>query len=486
MTRRDAVTLAAILAVFFAVCAAMGPFHPDRSFVAYRYAENLANGHGLAFNPGDAPGEGYGSALWVVLCAVLHRAGLSLPAVAPLLSLLFGALTLIVLWLALRRRSGDIGALVATGLAATTGPFAVAAMSGEGITLTALLAVALVMILGRAEGNRAPWILAAMVGVLIAACGNAWGIVLPVAFLLRLRELRERNDARAAALIAGVVYLAGAIGFHLWRMTTFGSLTVDAPGFGGGRASFADLFVSQPHDMAPFGWLYLILFVLGVTGALASRGRSGDWLAVGLSLVVGAITLSVRDPLPGLASSAALVPLLVIPVAGLVDAVPRAVRSRGVDAAMIAALMLVAIGGAADMRIFVRHQKDTHDVTLRPLGEWMAAWRPAGTLLCAQPGAVPYYSRWRSDVIAGDASLAASPDVVMLTSEGMFDAVTDETQARIGAALSGRYRLLAGLRLEWTRDRALLVHARSDIPELTEPERAAFPPGLGTVTRLNR
>ena len=485
MTRRDAITLAAILAVFLAVCAAMGPFHPDRSFVAYRYAENLANGHGLAFNPGDAPGEGYGSALWVVLCAALHRAGLSLPTAAPLLSLLFGALTLIVLWLALRR-SGCTGALVATGLAATTGPLAVAAMSGEGVALTALLTVAMVMLVSRAEDNRRPWMLAALLGFLLAACGNAWGIVLPVAFLLRLRELRERRGSRAAVLIAGAVYVAGAIGFHLWRTKTFGSFTVDAPGFGGGRASFADLFVSQPHDMAPFGWLYLILFVLGVAGALASRSRPGNWLAVGVSLVAGAITLSARDPLPGLASSAALVPLLLIPVAGLVEAVPRAVRSRGVDAALIAALMLVAIGGAADMRIFARHQKDTHDVTLRPLGEWMAAWRPAGTLLCAQPGAVPYYSRWRSDVIAGNTKVAASTDVVMLTSEGMFDAVTDETQARIGAAISGSYRLLAGLRLDWTRDRALLVHAQSDIPELTDAERAAFPAGLGTVTRLNR
>ncbi len=478
--------LAGVVAVFLAVCAAVGPFHPDRSFVAYRYAENIAAGHGPVYSAGDEPGEGYGNTLWVWACAALAAAGVALPAAAPALSLLFGALSLAVLWFGLRRASSVTAALAAAGVAATSGPLAVAAMSGEGATLVALLAAGVVVLLDRAGTRRAPWMLAAAGGVLLAACGNALLAVFPAALLIRMRGLRNRPGARSAATIAAAVYLPGVLAFHVWRLSTFGSLLRHAPGFDAGWASLPSLFVSQPHDMTPFGWFYVMLFVTGLAGVLVSRSRPSGALAAGVALVAGAITLSARDPLPGLAGSAAALLLLTIPSAALVDAIPRARRSRAVDALLLCALLVTSLGWSADARVFARHLRDTHDATFVPLGRWLAVWRPGGEMLCASPGALPYYSGWRTRVITGDGSLAGSPDLVVLMSEGMFDAVIDEAQAPIAARISDDYRLLAAVRLDWTRDRAFLLYARKDVPLLTDAEHESFPNGLGSIARLNR
>ncbi len=48
----------------------------DDAFIAYRYAENFADGHGLVFNP-DERVEGYTDFLWVALLAIFHWLGAS-------------------------------------------------------------------------------------------------------------------------------------------------------------------------------------------------------------------------------------------------------------------------------------------------------------------------------------------------------------------------------------------------------------------------
>ena len=53
-------------------------FLTDDAFISFRYARNLAEGHGLVFNPGFARVEGYTNLLWVLLLAPFARLGLDL------------------------------------------------------------------------------------------------------------------------------------------------------------------------------------------------------------------------------------------------------------------------------------------------------------------------------------------------------------------------------------------------------------------------
>ena len=66
-----------VLPVFGTVVMAIGlfvawPFTVDDAFISFRYAKNLAEGHGLLWNPGLDPVEGYSNFSWVLLCALFE------------------------------------------------------------------------------------------------------------------------------------------------------------------------------------------------------------------------------------------------------------------------------------------------------------------------------------------------------------------------------------------------------------------------------
>jgi arabinofuranosyltransferase len=61
-------------------------FVEDDAFISYRYAQNLANGHGLVFNPGERV-EGYTNFLWTVIQAIPEKLGWTTPLFGELLGL---------------------------------------------------------------------------------------------------------------------------------------------------------------------------------------------------------------------------------------------------------------------------------------------------------------------------------------------------------------------------------------------------------------
>ena len=50
-------------------------FLTDDAFISFRYAQNLLDGHGLVFNPGELV-EGYSNLLWVLLVSFGMKLGL--------------------------------------------------------------------------------------------------------------------------------------------------------------------------------------------------------------------------------------------------------------------------------------------------------------------------------------------------------------------------------------------------------------------------
>lgn len=65
----------------------------DDAFITFRYAENLANGHGLVFNPGGEAVEGYSNFLWLLVLALLYKVGFSTYLTAKCLGLLTAGAT---------------------------------------------------------------------------------------------------------------------------------------------------------------------------------------------------------------------------------------------------------------------------------------------------------------------------------------------------------------------------------------------------------
>lgn len=79
-----------LVALSWAILRAQGFFLVDDAYISFRYAANLAAGHGLVWNPGE-PVEGYTNLLWVLLLAPFARLGLDLTCPAAILGTLAAA-----------------------------------------------------------------------------------------------------------------------------------------------------------------------------------------------------------------------------------------------------------------------------------------------------------------------------------------------------------------------------------------------------------
>jgi hypothetical protein len=91
-----------------------GTFFIDDAYITFRYAENLAAGHGLVFNPGE-PVLGTTTPLCATVLAGLKRLGLAVPTSALWLGLL--SMAGVVLLLQTLARSSVSLSIAATGLA---------------------------------------------------------------------------------------------------------------------------------------------------------------------------------------------------------------------------------------------------------------------------------------------------------------------------------------------------------------------------------
>lgn len=47
----------------------------EDAFISFRYSRNLVEGHGLVFNIGEKPVEGYTNFLWVLIGALVMKLG---------------------------------------------------------------------------------------------------------------------------------------------------------------------------------------------------------------------------------------------------------------------------------------------------------------------------------------------------------------------------------------------------------------------------
>lgn len=177
----------------------LGPF--EDSFITYRYAENLANGHGLVYNVGERV-EGYTSFLFTILLALVARLGGPIVLASQLLSLVAG-LACVVLAARLARALGreDAAPPVASSveamaglLVAASGTFAYYATTGMETTLFAALVGAPILLLVRGRAPAHAFGAGLLLGVAALTRPEGFGYAgLVVGALLLVRA--DRRDA---------------------------------------------------------------------------------------------------------------------------------------------------------------------------------------------------------------------------------------------------------------------------------------------------
>jgi hypothetical protein len=381
------------------VHAASFGFEVDDAYISFRYAQNLVEGHGLVFNPGESV-EGYTNFAWVLLSAL----GISLGIDPLLFARLLGALATIgVLALSipavtrLDARTQSF-APAAPLLLAACGPLACWTFAGLETPLVALLALA-------------AW-LAALSARPLPAAGAALalgltrpdGIALGGMFLLWAIVAGARGGGargRLSAIVGALLFAAG-IGAHvLWRHATYDAWLPNTF-----YAKTGDLW-GQLHNGVPYALDFLRAFVapwigVGLWSAAATGNRfpSDARVRATLGVLLVWLVYVVAVGGDGLGMFRFFVPILPILVVTGVVALARALDAtvgsptRGHHIAATAALagaMLISSFTGTERSLVTAHMSDRNLGGWKRAGDTLAHVLPEGTTIALAPvGYIPY------------------------------------------------------------------------------------------------
>lgn len=205
--RRQLALVVLLAAVMGTLGLSFGLCLEDDAFITFRYAQNLADGHGLVFNPGERI-EGFSNPSWTLILAGARAVGAPIATTAVALGLLSAALILGLAW-HLGRPLAGVWALAATALLTLDSAFVITAVMGLETTFFALLVLAGLWLSAReleaGPGGGVHWSgpvlgLAAITrpdgGLIYALCQLWW--------LLRERRLPSRQRLASWASFLGI------------------------------------------------------------------------------------------------------------------------------------------------------------------------------------------------------------------------------------------------------------------------------------------
>jgi hypothetical protein len=288
--------LATVIAAMVVACALLlylqqryWSWTADDSYITFRYAENLANGQGVVFNPGERV-EGYTNFLWMLLLSGLFRIGADTVIAAKLLGAACALLTLLASAGVARHLSGGrwtAAAVAVPTLLASSPSFAAWSVAGlETALFTLLLTVAVWLFSVEQDApSRFPWS-----GVLFALAGmtRPEGVLVFVLLfgLVVARSMQvplDRTRMLRRGLLFLVAFSALALPYMAWRVSYFGYLLPNTFYVKGGRGVTqilaGILYVSAGIRKHGGILLHLVAFLPAIWGPYRRRA-SGFALAI--------------------------------------------------------------------------------------------------------------------------------------------------------------------------------------------------------------
>jgi len=227
-------------------------------YISYRYAEHLAQGEGLTWNPGEPPIEGYTNFLWVAIMALPAMLGLKMVVAGKILGTILFLTLLIVLYReGLRLGLRPAMSALAVSPMVLVPAWAYYAASGlETLLFTLWTGLALIAHQREMEGrSRGPWSAGfALLATLVRPEGlGVWGLLLflRVGFGGRAELGRQWRWALA--------YLAPFFAYLAWKLYYFGGV-IPLPFF----AKHTGDQLYQTY----YGLRYIALFLSGFAGPI--------------------------------------------------------------------------------------------------------------------------------------------------------------------------------------------------------------------------
>jgi hypothetical protein len=265
----------------------------DDALISMRYARNLVEGHGLVWNPGEPPVEGYTNLLWTLWMALLHLPGVPESKIsllvrlsgATLVALNLLAVGTVARMLAPGRRTVLYGAVWLTVFSFATLFWGI---SGLEVGLVTLLTTAAAGLALRLERGDSRWALPLLAVVLSLALLTRPDTLALCAVVLLYAGLTAPAERRGPVLLA----LGGAVAVTLLGLVAFRLLYYGdpLPNTYYLKLQGADLPTRLTRGLIALGSVGVNLLYLPVALALAYFGferprQAGPYLLAGL--VVG-------------------------------------------------------------------------------------------------------------------------------------------------------------------------------------------------------
>lgn len=387
----------------------------EDALVTFRYAQNIADGNGPVFNPGERV-EGYTNFLWLVLIA-LPRAAFG--ADVRTTAVVFGVLAALACVL--------VACFLANRIVAAATPEGAEPRPAIGVAAAVLTASAGGLAVYGASGSEVPLFV-----LLTLAVGYSLAARRPVvAGVLVAFAVMTSPEGLVVAALAGL-WLAGAAlkGKHTWWAPAgylLGALVFLIPRLAW-RATFYQHFLPAPlaaklgaplGSQVTAGWPYLSGFalahqgflLLGLVAAVALpllrraetlEARALIWLLFAtVAGLAAAAVLTGGDPGPSWRVLAPVPPLLAVAAAGTygvltADVVakpsprpkPATTRLVPVAACGLAGIAVLVSVFSPEMLDRVRDWR-AHGVELAEIGGWLGDYLPPGSVVsAAAPGAL--------------------------------------------------------------------------------------------------
>jgi hypothetical protein len=386
------IPVALFLALATSHCIRSGVQLDDAGYVAMRVADNIRQGSGIVFNPGERR-DLVDSPLWLG-CLTVVSFSQHAPLIVQAAGLLFG---IMVLGLVLAGPRVPVAGACASLFLGLDGLFASRATSGTSGLLGALYLLTLYIVL-RGARNRAaesPHADAQLAGWAAAAALVRYEFVLVAIPATLGWALKERHRMRAwvplGAAIAGALIVLGLRAAYFgaspayWEPWPPSAVGIEAAG-----ATLAGLALRRP------------LLGLGALVMLATWVRGRFRVGRSAGITCGLFLLGAFSLLPAAGHDVERQLEVILPLAYLlaVDAVWRGARTR---IGLVAALLLVAAQPAWTWT--ARTASPESRAAYARLGQWLRTHALPGTVVGArQVGALGYYSQLQVEDVLGQVS----------------------------------------------------------------------------------
>lgn len=229
MKRYGIVVISVVIAAVFVLHAAYLAVVAEDAFISYRFASHLAGGHGLTWNIGAAPVEGYTNFLWVLLAAVAISLGLPVTVFSQAVGVAAGLATLVYVYRYARTLLGlpRLQSVIPCALLVLSGPFATWSTSGMEMTLFTFFVVgACYHWAAGLVGERKADGYITSVTLLAATLTRPEGLLIAAILLVTGWLSTDKSSRRyfVAILRPAAVYLVVVAAYVMWRFFYFGDL----------------------------------------------------------------------------------------------------------------------------------------------------------------------------------------------------------------------------------------------------------------------